>query len=110
MKQNRIAKESFSKTTDDFLKKSINIILNSRINKLTEKETLYDQKVFNYKILQYFALEYINFDFTEHFNDEYQELKPFESTKFYILDIFFIKDYVKFLVEKFTFKIELKYL
>jgi hypothetical protein len=51
MKQNRISKESFSKTTDDFLKKSINIILNSRINKITEKETPWDQKVFNYKIL-----------------------------------------------------------
>jgi hypothetical protein len=47
-------------------------------------------------------------DFTEHFNDEYQELKPFETTKFYILDIFYIKDSVKLLVEKFTFKIENK--
>lgn len=46
MKHNRIAKEIFSKITDDFLKKSINIVLNSRINRLSEKEALSDKKVF----------------------------------------------------------------
>lgn len=51
MKQNKIFKESFTKITDDLLKKSINIILNPRLNKLTEKENPLDQKVISYKIL-----------------------------------------------------------
>jgi len=58
--------------------------------------------------LSFFAVESVNYDFTEHFNDEYQYLKQVENIKYYILDIFSVRKNVKVLVEKFSFKIENK--
>jgi hypothetical protein len=57
MKNLRSARESFSNILDDFLKKSINIILNSRMTKLSEKDQAYDTKVISFKIISFSHLK-----------------------------------------------------
>ena len=46
MKNVKIARDNYNKILDEFLKKTINIILNSRISKKNEKDQIKNNKVY----------------------------------------------------------------
>lgn len=98
-------KDQIFKTIDDFLIKSFNVILASRVQPTHDKTKPNNSKVM-FRSQQFFMHEAMRFDLAEHFNDEYEELKASETKKYYILDIFLVKDNVKLLVEKFIMRVE----
>lgn len=104
--------DELTKSIENFIKKSVLIIINSRIaysSMDSEKKYIHDKfnskvKILNKKF-QFLTSEKERIELEEIFLDEYDELQSSsQDVKTYTLDIYFRRKEAKILIEKWNFR------